>query len=81
MLIQDSQYIENVDCANEVNGSRSFEPRLRGQTGGNFGIATANSYVFGENTYSESRARVDIVQGVSSISSSYATGLAITYCC
>lgn len=76
MLIQDLSYIDNADCANEVKGSRSSEsPR---QTGGNLGAATARSVALGANTFSASRAKVDVWQGVGSSSSSYSVALSIS---
>lgn len=85
MQIQDLQYLENVDHANEVKGSGPFGSRpfgsglieLFGTTGGNFGFGSAESDVLGDNTISESIANIDVLQGTGSSSSALAFGIAI----
>lgn len=75
MLIQDLQHIEDVDCANEINGKGLFA--LWAEVGGNLGSASASSTALGANTYTDSGATVEILQGLGSSSESYAFGWAI----
>lgn len=80
MHIQDLQYLENVDHANEVKGSGLFGSgliELFGATGGNFGFGSAESDVLGDNTISESIVNVDVLQGTGSSSSAFTFGIAI----
>ena len=76
MLIQDLQYIDNINYANKVKGLGPSE--LEKPTVGNFGAARANSYALGANTYTESGAKVKVRQGVSSTAFSYAIGLSFS---
>lgn len=72
MVIQDLQYIENVDCANEIKGSGIFD--FWASNGGNLATAGAESSVLGTRTYGESLATVDLIQGIGSTSKSMAWG-------
>lgn len=79
MLIQDLPYIENVDRANEINGSGPFDEELFlwGQIGGNFGRGSGESDVIGNNTFSRSIAKGAALQDVGSSSSADAIAWAI----
>lgn len=80
MLIQDLQYLENVDRTEEIQGGGPFGSGLInifGETGGNFGFASAESDVLGDNTISEAIIDVDVIQGTGSSASAFGFGIAI----
>ncbi|MEM7591408.1 MAG: hypothetical protein AAF383_07800 [Cyanobacteria bacterium P01_A01_bin.83] len=80
MLIQDLQYLENVEPTDEMNVTGAFGSGLIGffaETGGNFGFGSAESDVLGDNTISESIIDVDVIQGTGSSSSAFGFGIAI----
>ncbi|MEM7591411.1 MAG: hypothetical protein AAF383_07815 [Cyanobacteria bacterium P01_A01_bin.83] len=74
MLIQDLQYIADID--NKVKGGSSTKPWWKNS--GNVGVANANSYSLGKNTFSATEVKVNVVQGVGSSTLSSAVALSVS---